>query len=114
MRVSLTFPVWCAGLIILLGFFKGDPVIEIPDYIVFVLFFFWVAVGLIFVELGVIIKHKKKLEKQLDRYDDLKLTKLEKISMEDLHDLTQVLERIAETLDSIDTRLWDLMKHRED
>ena len=95
---SATLLFWLVILILLIvlcfGWWWGDPAVEIPEYIFFAILVVWGGVG-------VIIYGLNQISLQLDRYDNLKLTQLEKIR-EESADIRQRLESINETLREID------------
>lgn len=76
---AATLLLWLVILIILMGMFFlqefGNPAIEIPEYILPIIVFFWVGVGLIVYGLN-------EISIQLNRYDNLKLKQLEEIREE--------------------------------
>ena len=90
----VTLLLWLVIFIILIVLFVlsswKDPVVKIPEYLFFAILFAWGGVG-------VIIYGLNEISLQLDRYDNLKLTQLEKIR-EELADIRQRLESIDETL----------------
>ena len=84
----------CLFLIVMIALWQWkDPAVEMPEYILPTTLLAWCGVGIIIYGLN-------QISIQLDRYDNLKLTQLEKIR-EESADIRQRLESIEETLREI-------------